>query len=92
MYIPGLLEYKKAKEFIKHLFDEFAKIRVSELGENKIYVSLGASFCYKDEEISFDQLYREADKAMYQSKKKSGYSAMIYQDNGFLNSSIAGDE
>lgn len=92
MYIPGLLEYNRAKEFIKHLFDEFAKIRVSELGENKIYVSLGASFCYKDEEISFDQLYREADKAMYQSKKKSGYSAMIYQDNGFLNSPTAGDE
>ena len=28
--------------------------------------------------ITFDQLYRRADTAMYDSKKKQGYSATIY--------------
>ena len=30
------------------------------------------------EEVSFDQLYRKADRAMYQSKKQKGCSAVIY--------------
>ena len=30
------------------------------------------------EEVSFDWLYRKADKAMYQSKKQKGCSAVIY--------------
>lgn len=49
------------------------------MDNKKIYISLGASFCYDGEEISFDQLYKEADTAMYTSKKTEGYCATIYQ-------------
>ena len=43
-----------------------------------IEISLGACFYDGYEEVSFDQLYRKADRAMYQSKKKKGCSAVIY--------------
>ena len=46
----------------------------------QIEISLGACFCEASEEVSFDQLYRKADRAMYQSKKKQGYSASIYEE------------
>ena len=38
-------------------------------GKN-IEISLGACFYDGYEEVSFDQLYRKADRAMYQSKKQ----------------------
>ena len=43
-----------------------------------IEISLGACFYDGYEEVSFDQLYRKADRAMYQSKKQKGCSAVIY--------------
>ena len=45
---------------------------------DKIEISLGACFCEASEEVSFDQLYRKANRAMYQSKKQKGCSAVIY--------------
>ena len=39
---------------------------------------IGACFYDGYEEVSFDQLYRKADRAMYQSKKQKGCSAVIY--------------
>lgn len=43
-----------------------------------ILLSLGACFYDGKDGITFDQLYRNADTAMYESKKKQGYSATIY--------------
>ena len=43
-----------------------------------IEISLGACFYNGYEETSFEQLYRKADGAMYQSKKQKGYSVVIY--------------
>lgn len=45
-----------------------------------IEISLGACFYDGSEKVSFDYLYRNADKAMYQSKKMQGYSATIYNE------------
>ena len=39
---------------------------------------MGACFYEGTEEVSFDQLYKNADSVMYQSKEIQGCSAMIY--------------
>ena len=65
--------------FVNRVFSKLEQINIPEMGNKKIYISLGASFCYDGEEISFDQLYKEADTAMYTSKKTEGYCATIYQ-------------
>ena len=46
--------------------------------EFAMFMTLGACFYDGDENVSFDELYRNADSAMYQSKKKQGYSYTIY--------------
>ena len=51
---------------------------VIEMQGKSIEISLGACFYDGYEEVSFDQLYRKADRAMYQSKKQKGCSAVIY--------------
>lgn len=81
MYISGLTTREQGEMFAKRVFKELQKISISEMKkEDKIYVSFGAAFAYEDEEITFDQLYRKADAAMYTSKKKEGYCATIYEE------------
>ena len=49
------------------------------MGEHNIYVSIGGAICQKGEKVTFDQLYRKADSAMYASKKIEGYCATLYE-------------
>ena len=79
MYIPGLLDRQAADLFIERVFAAISSIYIPEMGTKQIYVSMGASFCLEDEEISFDRLYKEADEAMYQSKKVEGYCVTFYK-------------
>lgn len=69
MYIPGMLD-----EVIGRMQD----IRIPELGGRVIHVSMGASFHRKDD-LDFERLYRQADSAMYQSKKIVGSSIVFYK-------------
>ena len=74
MFISGLTTKEQAQMFVQRIFKELDKICISELKkDDKIYVSLGG------EALTFDQLYRYADSAMYHSKKVFGYHATIYE-------------
>ena len=78
VYIPGLLNSKTAERFFQRLFENIRKISIAEMKQKNIVISLGACFYEGKESISFDQLYKKADIAMYQSKKHQGYWATIY--------------
>lgn len=78
MFVPGMLEQGAAEKFFERFFENIRQIDVIEMQEKSIEISLGACFYDGYEEVSFDQLYRKADRAMYQSKKKKGCSAVIY--------------
>ena len=75
-----MLERTVAEKFFERLFENIRQIDVIEMRGKNIEISLGACFYDGYEEVSFDQLYRMADRAMYQSKKKQGYSASIYEE------------
>lgn len=82
MYIPGLTTKEQAKMFADRIFAELKKIEISEMTNGEpIYVSLGIAFCHDKEHTTFDQLYRNADSAMYKSKKQIGYCATIYNED-----------
>ncbi|WP_294783963.1 GGDEF domain-containing protein [uncultured Eubacterium sp.] len=78
IFIPGLLEQMSAEKFFERLFENVGEVSIEEMHGKRVEISLGACFYDGSENVSFDQLYRNADKAMYQSKKKPGYSATIY--------------
>lgn len=78
MFVTGLTDREAATRFFERLFEEISKIHIIEMGERKIYVSLGVAICKNNEEITFDALYRKMDSAMYESKRVEGYSAKIY--------------
>lgn len=78
VFIPGMLEQKVAEKFFERLFENIRKIAIKEMQGKPVVISLGACFYDGNASISFDQLYRKADMAMYQSKKQQDYSATIY--------------
>ena len=78
MFIPGMLEQRVAEKFFERFFENIRQIDIIEMQGKSIEISLGACFYNGYEEVSFDQLYRKADRAMYQSKKQKGCSAVIY--------------
>lgn len=82
MYIPGLTKKEQAQMFADRIFTELKKIKIPEIKkDDPIYVSLGIAFCYDKKQTTFDQLYRNADSAMYTSKKHTGYCATIYEQD-----------
>lgn len=80
MFIPGMLRETSAESFFDRLFENLGQVSIPEMQGKHIEISLGACFYDGLEEISFDCLYKKADRAMYESKKKQGYSAMIYHE------------
>ena len=58
--------------------EDIEHIDIAEMNGKHILLSLGACFYDGMDCITFDQLYRRADIAMYDSKKKQGYSATIF--------------
>ena len=78
MFMTGMVEQKAAERFFERLFQNIRQIDLAEMQGKKIEMSLGSCFYDGDENVSFDELYRNADSAMYQSKKKQGYSYTIY--------------
>lgn len=78
IYYPDLLDEDLAKKEVDAIFHGIAGIRIPEMGQSPIYLSLGASFYRQKEQMSFDRLYQEADQAMYASKKQAGFAMTIY--------------
>ena len=77
MFIPGITETKDAESFTMRVFAKLKDIRIPEMGDEKIYVSMGEAFYKGEKDIDFDELYRHADRAMYKSKNNTGYCATL---------------
>ena len=67
--LRSALEYDKLDEQI----NELQQVDI-------IVLRLGGAFSREDEALTFDQLYRNADSAMYHSKKIPGCHATIYNE------------
>lgn len=80
VFLPGMLDKERATAFFDRLFSNIEHIDIAEMGGKHILLSLGACFYNGMDRITFDQLYRRADTAMYDSKKKQGYSATIFDE------------
>lgn len=78
-YALDVTDEERAKIIIERLFSEIDKIDIPELGDRKINISLGAAFFVFSEGSTFDDIYKRADVAVYQSKKISGNSYTIHK-------------
>lgn len=77
MYIPQISDKIQAENFSRRVFDKLKNIRIPEMGDEKIYVSMGEVLYDGGSRIDFDELYKKADNAMYKSKAVNGYCATL---------------
>ncbi len=82
LYLPGITKNVQAENFFRRFFGGLAEISVPGLKDRKFYVSMGASFNSGSDNSTFDSLYKNADKALYLSKKQYGFCANIYGTDG----------
>lgn len=80
VYASGITNEASAKKVLDRFFNNINALEIEELGERKITISLGAVFYNADHNANFDELYHNADKCTYESKKSSG-NAYTFFDN-----------
>ena len=80
VYSTDYLTEMQAQQFFEKLFDNVDKLKIPKYDELKICISVGAAL-FVGGKASFDQLYKQADIAMYESKKIEGSKATIFQNN-----------
>lgn len=77
MYIPQISDKIQAENFSRRVFNKLKDIRIPEMGDEKIYVSMGEVLYDGCCSIDFDELYKKADNAMYKSKAVDGYCSTL---------------
>ena len=77
VYAPGICNKEAANRVIRRFFGVIDTIDIPSMGDRPIYVSLGAAFWTADSGWSFDELYKNADTRLYDSKSEEG-NAVTY--------------
>lgn len=74
VYAVGVVKPDTMRLCIERLFDEIDRIDIEEMrgSGRKVSISLGAIVCDGTRRATFDELYQQADNAMYSSKRVEG--------------------
>lgn len=83
VYVMSVTDRDAASALMRKLFNHIDKIVIKELGDFKINLSVGIAFFGAGRQSRFESLYREADFAMYESKKIHGNSVTFFDDLNF---------
>ena len=72
VYATGVSSKEKGQKIIRRFFDSVEMLHFEELGEHNISISVGVSFYFGNDHVSFNELYLQADRCAYESKEKKG--------------------
>ncbi len=78
VYASGIQDEASGRECILRLLKQVEAIRIEEMGERKVSVSLGAVLCDGEKGTVFDEIYQKADSAMYICKNGDGEHFRFY--------------
>lgn len=70
VFVTDVCNEETGSRMLKRFMDSVHRIRVGSEGDVCVSLSLGAVLCKETELLNFEQLYHEADKAMYRCKKR----------------------
>lgn len=77
-YASGIHDEHSGRECILRLLKQVEAIRIEEMGDQKVFVSLGAVLCNGRDGAVFDEIYQKADSAMYICKNGNGGHFRFY--------------
>lgn len=79
VFVSGAVNKEIADIVAKRLFNNINKITIPGVTDWKLSVSVGAAFCNPSAQNSYDEYFKQADKAMYVSKQHEGNFISFYQ-------------
>ena len=80
VYASGVETAEIGRLVANRLFTNIDKIEIPGVTDWKLQISVGATFCDPGESSSFDEYFKQADKAMYTSKQRNGNCMTIYSE------------
>ncbi len=72
VYVMNLSDEEDGRVVMDRVFNEIAKLDIPDLKGREICVSAGAVFFKEGDKRSFEELYKQADRDVYESKKING--------------------
>ena len=72
VYVMNLSDEENGKVVMDRVFKEISDMDIPELKGREVCVSAGAAFFKEDSKLSFEELYKQADSGVYESKKICG--------------------
>jgi len=80
-YAQGIYDKSNGNILIDRLFDRIDCIKIPELGNRKVTISVGAAFYGDDDVYPFEELYKHADSCVYESKNHTENYATYYNES-----------
>ena len=77
-FAPMVYTREGGEIIIDRFLKQVSKIRIEEMGDVPIEISIGVSFYRPEDQFTFEELYKQADSCAYESKKTPGSSATFY--------------
>lgn len=69
-----------ARKIISRFFDNIDQIRIPEMGHHRVTVSMGVVLYGREDDYSFQEIYKRADRCTYRSKKMEGNYVTFYTE------------
>lgn len=80
IYVQDIQGRKQASKIIENFFSKIDDIKITGHEDLKIYLSMGVAFYKNDSLLTYEEIYRSADKAAYESKKIKGNHFTFAED------------
>lgn len=78
VFVPTFTDENEARRLVDQLFAYFDGIDIPQMNGQKISASVGIAFNLSSDKISFEDLYKRADDATYESKKRRKDNQMSF--------------
>lgn len=78
VFARDITSQESAERVINRLFKSVSNIRLEEINNQPITISLGAAFAKADSGILFDEIYQMADSVMYSCKNLQGNNFVFF--------------
>lgn len=69
LFINGMISLDNIKDFAESIIESINKIEIDGVNEEKVHLSIGITI-YNSSTINYDSLYKKADDALYEAKRK----------------------
>ncbi len=78
VFAHGVTDVESGRVMVERVFEKIGSMEIPELSGHEVTISVGGAFATSGERHDFEDLYRKADKCVYDSKAQKGCTLVFY--------------